>query len=77
MKALALCHNVTPVRKKDDSTSNGESADNNSNDGDVDVDEIEEMETGSRAKENGGGINYQASSPDEVSHKLTSVIGCL
>ena len=59
MKALALCHNVTPVRKKDEM--NGElSQENDSVDDDVD-----QMERGS-LEEIDEQITYQAASPDEV-----------
>lgn len=64
VKALALCHNVTPVRKKDD-ISTDEPADDNSMD-DTDLDAVNEMESGSRVDENEEDITYQAASPDEV-----------
>lgn len=55
VKALALCHNVTPVRKKE-GASNDESME----------DDVAHMEMESQIEETSEDITYQASSPDEV-----------
>ena len=53
VKALSLCHNVTPVTEETESNPNVVNGD------------IEMAEQGENAK-----VNYQASSPDEVSSQL-------
>ncbi len=64
VKAIALCHNVTPVTE-DDSDSSGSSSNGKVNNG-IDVD----VPTSPR-------VSYQASSPDEVCANVLYSSGCL
>ena len=76
MKALAVCHNVTPVMETGPSSSSKEATlhlQGDAQDSEEEEDEEEEIifeNEGSERKSKG--ISYQASSPDEVS--ITIVI---
>ena len=56
VKALALCHNVTPVRKGEGNGESEESSSPDDNEGDE----------GTVSDDQGDDFTYQASSPDEV-----------
>ena len=57
VKALALCHNVTPVRKRDEETEESSSPTNQ-----VGITVDDEGDVGKASDD----FTYQASSPDEV-----------
>ena len=54
VKALALCHNVTPVFEEEDEDTNG------------DVDDDGAAAEGQRRRKKDAPVTYQAASPDEV-----------
>ncbi len=62
VKALALCHNVTPVVEDDDNHS-GEGSGGRTETANNDLSEADRC---NRAAATGGRVTYQASSPDEV-----------
>ena len=64
MKALALCHNVTPVVEEVEEREEGEE------EGEVKMDDEEVVIFHSNSASTSRKISYQASSPDEVSHNL-------
>ena len=64
MKALALCHNVTPVVEEVEEKEEGEE------EGEVKMDDEEVVIFHSNTASTSRKISYQASSPDEVSHNL-------
>ncbi len=59
MKALALCHNVTPVMEEVEDERNG-------NNGGSEEEAEEDVVIFSKAAASKSRISYQASSPDEV-----------
>jgi hypothetical protein len=73
VKALALCHNVTPVRKGEGNGESEESSSPSKQDGITDDDE---GEVGAVSDD----FTYQASSPDEVRSWaliITTAISCI
>ena len=66
MKALALCHNVTPVVEEVEEREEGEGGE----EGEVKMDDEEVVIFHSNTASTSRKISYQASSPDEVSHNL-------
>ena len=60
VKAIALCHNVSPV------TDESHDLDSESHDGEVNIDEEEVAVLYERKVNSEKRISYQASSPDEV-----------